>query len=210
MPRLIWVFAEHATCHFVGFVMHWLIRFRCVLYGLPMAKTFYRRTAKTVIRLGRMPRLNAQADLCLCWPHKSFEPVYDKTNKNDVHPAKTRISLGIRPVWSGSSLVWSETSLSAGIKLKSLATHSEHSDDWSDWADAQTDLSHPWADRSFCWFCHALADQSSMCALWVANGKNFLQEDSKDCDQTRTHAQAECPGRSVSLLATQVIWASVW
>ena len=71
------VFAEHATGHFVGFVMHWLISLRYVLYGLPMAKTFYRRTAKTVIRLGRMPRLNAQADLCLCWPHKSFEPVHD-------------------------------------------------------------------------------------------------------------------------------------
>ena len=29
---------------------------------------------------------------------------YDKTNKMSVRPAKTQISLGIRPVWSESSL----------------------------------------------------------------------------------------------------------
>ena len=32
------------------------------------------------------------------------EPQHDKTNKMTVHPAKTQISLGIRPVWSESSL----------------------------------------------------------------------------------------------------------
>ena len=32
------------------------------------------------------------------------EPPHDKTNKMTVHPAKTQISLGIRPVWSESSL----------------------------------------------------------------------------------------------------------
>ena len=154
-----------------------------------MAKTFYRRTAKTVIRLGRMPRLNAHADLCLCWPHKSFEPVHDKNQQKwPVHPAKTWISLGIHPVWS-------ESSLSAWIKFGSLATLWAHSEDWSDWTDAQADLSLHWAGRSVCWFCHALADQSSMCALWVANGKNFLHEDSEDCDQTgcmaRLNAQAD-------------------
>ena len=39
-----------------------------------------------------------------------------------VRPAKTRISLGIRPVWS-------ESSLSAWRKLGSLATHWVHSED---------------------------------------------------------------------------------
>ena len=33
-----------------------------------------------------------------------IEPPHDKTNKMTVHPAKTRISLGNRPVWSESSL----------------------------------------------------------------------------------------------------------
>ena len=50
------------------------------------------------------------------------EPRHDKTNKMAVRPAKTRISLGIRPLWS-------ESSLSAWWKLGSLATH---------WAQAKT------------------------------------------------------------------------
>ena len=33
-----------------------------------------------------------------------LEPPHDKTNKMTVRPAKTQISLGIRPVWSESSL----------------------------------------------------------------------------------------------------------
>ena len=46
-----------------------------------------------------------------------------KPTKWHVRPAKTLISLGIRPVWS-------ESSLSAWRKLGSLATH---------WADSKTD-----------------------------------------------------------------------
>ena len=34
----------------------------------------------------------------------TFEQQHDKTNKVSVRPAKTQISLGIRPVWSESSL----------------------------------------------------------------------------------------------------------
>ena len=36
--------------------------------------------------------------------NKRCEPPRVKTNKMTVHPAKTQISLGIRPVWSESSL----------------------------------------------------------------------------------------------------------
>ena len=42
--------------------------------------------------------------------------------KRHVRPSKTQISLGIRPVWS-------ESSLSAWRKLGSLATHWAHSED---------------------------------------------------------------------------------
>ena len=45
-----------------------------------------------------------------------YELPYDKTNNVVVRPAKTQISLGMRPVWS-------ESSLSAWRKLGSLATH---------------------------------------------------------------------------------------
>ena len=64
-----------------------------------------------------------------------------------VRPAKTQISLGIHPVWS-------ESSLSAWRKLRSLATNWAHSKYWSDWTDAQADLSLRWAHMPFCWFCH--------------------------------------------------------
>ena len=52
----------------------------------------------------------------------TYELPRDKTSKMTVRPAKTQISLGIRPVWS-------ESSLSAWRKLGSLATHRAHSED---------------------------------------------------------------------------------
>ena len=75
------------------------------------------------------------------------EPPRDKTNKMTLRPAKTQISLGIRPVWS-------ESSLSAWRKLGSLATHWAHSED-SD----QTGRCPGWSEsslgaQSLCWFCH--------------------------------------------------------
>ena len=50
------------------------------------------------------------------------EPRYDKTNKVSVRPANAQISLGIRSVWS-------ESSLSAWGSLGPLATHWVHSED---------------------------------------------------------------------------------
>ena len=73
------------------------------------------------------------------------EPRHDKTNKMSVRPAKTQISLGIRPAWSVSSL-------SAWRNLGSLATHWAHIEDWSDLADAQADLSLRWAHTHFIGF----------------------------------------------------------
>ena len=76
---------------------------------------------------------------------RGFEPLHDKTNKMSVRPAKTQISLGIR-------VVWSESSLSAWRKPGSWATHWAHNEDWSDWADAQADLSLRWAHTHFVGF----------------------------------------------------------
>ena len=50
-----------------------------------------------------------------------------------MHPAKTQISLDIRPVWS-------ESSLSAWRKLGSLPTHWAHSKDWSVFAGCKVIL----------------------------------------------------------------------
>ena len=66
--------------------------------------------------------LHAQQEFPRDRPGQGNEPRHDKTNKMAVHPSKTQVSLGILPVWS-------ESSLSAGRKLGSLATHWAHSND---------------------------------------------------------------------------------
>ena len=74
----------------------------------------------------------------------------DKMNKMACAPAKTQISLGIRPVWS-------ESSLSALRKSGSLATHWAHSED-SDQSGRMPRLICPrWAHMPFCWFCREAA-----------------------------------------------------
>ena len=96
-----------------------------------------------------------------------FEPRHDKTNKTSMRPAKTQISLGIRPVWS-------ESSLSAWRKLGSLATYWAQSGcpGWS-----ETSL----GAQSRCLFFHVVAHFSlfvasirtnihlSYCSLQVLN-----------------------------------------
>ena len=69
-----------------------------------------------------------------------------KPTKWHVRPAKTQISLDIRPVCSESSL---------GAQWVANIQSFLHADgeDWSDWADAETDLSLRWAHMPFCWFC---------------------------------------------------------
>ena len=85
-----------------------------------------------------------------------YELRHDKTNKVSVRPAKTQISLGIRPVWSDRVFAvrmkkpWAISyPLSAQRRL------------WSDWADAQADLSLRWAHTPFLGFCHAAAHMHS-------------------------------------------------
>ena len=116
------------------------------------------RPAKTQISLGILPVWSEESSLS-SWrklgsltTHKVHSegsdltgPQHDKTNKVTVHPAKTQISLGIRPVWS-------ESSLSAWRKLGSSATHWVHPEDWSDWADVQADLSLRWAHSHYVGF----------------------------------------------------------
>ena len=58
---------------------------------------------------------------------------------------KTKISLGIRPVWT-------ESSLCAQWVAKDPSFLHADSEDWSDWADAQADLSPRWAHNHFVGF----------------------------------------------------------
>ena len=77
------------------------------------------------------------------------EQRHDKTNRTSVRPAKTQISLGIRPVWA-------EFSLCAQCVAKDpsfLHADSEDSDQTGRiWSDSSLGA------HSFCWFCH-IADQ---------------------------------------------------
>ena len=121
-----------------------------------------------------------------------------------LRPAKTQLSLGIRPVWS-------ESSLSAWRKLGSLATHWAHSEDSDQtertaktlirlrgcpgWSDLR------WAHLSFCWFCHEathIKQPSGECKLLMSNLCIFLLS----VDFSYTLAQKFCTGvlRPFSLL----------
>ena len=80
---------------------------------------------------------------------KMDESQHDKTNKMTLRPAKTKISLGIRPVWS----VFADRMTKAWVLSYQLSA----SEDWSDWAHAQADLSLRWEHMPFCWFCHDAA-----------------------------------------------------
>ena len=81
---------------------------------------------------GRMPRL-----ICV-FAGRTFLLVLSCTGSNDLcgqqrHRSAWAFSLGMRPVWSQSSL-------SSCRKFLPLATHKAHNEDWSNWENAQADL----------------------------------------------------------------------
>ena len=68
-----------------------------------------------------------------------------KPTKWHVRPAKTQITLGIRPVWSKSSRC------AQWVAEDPMFLHAD-SEVWSDWADAKADLSLRWAHSHFVGF----------------------------------------------------------
>ena len=131
-----------------------------------------------------------------------------KPTKWHVRPAKTQTSLGIR-------LVWSESSLSAWRKLGSLATLWANSEDSDQTGRMPRLICFGWAHMPFCWFClEAVQNYSSeflnechvllvsvleyndhppslitftLCAQWVVSrSKNpkLVNADSEDSDRT--------------------------
>ena len=82
-----------------------------------------------------------------------------KPTKWHVRPAKTQISLGVRPVWSESSLDAQAdmSSLCAQRVAKDPSFLKPTAKTLLDWADAQADLSLRWAHMPLCWFCHEAA-----------------------------------------------------
>ena len=106
------------------------------------------------------------------------EPRHDKTNKMSVRPAKTQISLGIRPVWSVFAVrmkkPWALSyPLSAQRRL------------WSDWANAQADLSLRWAHTHFVDFVMSWLKYRH-CFLGIATLLNGIND--VNVDQNRFYA----------------------
>ena len=92
--------------------------------------------------------------------HKQHKWAVSWQNQQNGMWAQRRLGSAWASAQSDQSL------LSAWRKIGSLATHWVHSKDWSDWADAQADLSLCWAHRSFCWFCHEVAQICFHCQQW--------------------------------------------
>ena len=81
----------------------------------------------------------------------THEPQHDKTNKmTSVRPAKTRISLGIRPVWS-------ESSLCAQWVAKDLMFLHVDSKDSDQTGRMPRLIWVRWAHMPYCWFCREAA-----------------------------------------------------
>ena len=128
MPRLIWVFAGRTV---ILLVLSWggsnlntlfFVSTKClsmqlqpknICRGSSSWASIYQQTPQQLHPLGTCRDSGGH------WDRKSpllgsliYEPLYDKTNKMTVRPAKTQINLGIRLVWSESSLCvqWVATS----------------------------------------------------------------------------------------------------
>ena len=84
-----------------------------------------------------------------------------KPTKWPVCPAKTQISLGIRPVWSESSLCsqWVACPKVSSCEQRRL---------WSDWADAHADLSLRWVHSHFVSFV------MRRLILWLSSMKRYV------------------------------------
>ena len=74
-----------------------LVRFSALIFARSLGKSLN-------IQLAASYSNNFLGTQQMLLHEKTCEPQHDKTNKMSVRPAKTPISLGIRPVWSESSL----------------------------------------------------------------------------------------------------------
>ena len=88
-----------------------------------------------------------------------IEPRHYKTNKMICAPSEDSDHPGHPP-----SLI---RDCAVRLKQNWVLSYplSAHRRLWSDWANAQADLSLRWAQRSFCWFCHEVAQNASSSSL---------------------------------------------
>ena len=98
--------------------------------------------SKSIFRTVRLPNKDI---------HVTNEPEDDKTNKMIGAPSEDSDQPGHPP-----SLI---SVFAVRMKIGWILSYpvSAQRRLWTDWADAQAELSLRWVHRSFCWFCHALA-----------------------------------------------------
>ena len=132
-----------------GFATHEIIFFhftrwnKCHIHDKNLNILFTLNEWRCILLVLRvLSRIHLHTKLSLCTT---------KTTKWSVHPAKTQISLGIRPVWS-------ESSQSAWRRIGTLATHWAYSE-VSDLSRLMPRLNWDFAGRTchFFWFCRAAA-----------------------------------------------------
>ena len=113
-----------------------------------------------------------------------------------VPPAKTLISLGIRPVWS----VFAVRMKKAWVLSYPVSTQWRF---WSDWADAQADPSLRWVHGSFCWFCCEAAHVIAL--LHVLNSFSFFGSRNRfEPPRDKTNKMTLRPAKAqISLASTQ-------
>ena len=124
---------------------------------------------------------------CLMQRIKEFEDqTFDKTNKMTVRPAKTQISLGIRPLVLSrvGSIYKHPPRLIRVFALRSVGSYGPKLSScrqrrlWSDWADAQADLSFRWVHMPFCWFRHELAQFYKLIGACKSTDKKWKRKKS--------------------------------
>ena len=110
-----------------------------------------------------------------------------KPTKMAVHPAKTQISLGIRLVWSESSLCaqWVAKDPRFLFEFFYLFPYLNplHWDLCRDMTKPTKMAVHP-AKTQISLGIRLVWSESSLCAQWVAKDPRFLHADSEDSDQT--------------------------
>ena len=143
-----------------------------------------------------------------------------KPTKWPMRPANTRISLGIRPVWS-------ESSLSAWRKIGSLATH---------WAYSEDSDQTGWMARLICvfaeltcnfvgfvmqWLNYTLASWEMLlmhlcysCIIWAPSSE-FVSSSIPSWQIVTAHAQPFSGARDLAFclkvpLDSLLVWASSW
>ena len=109
--------------------------------------------------LGPLACLADTLPIELPWYLIPFEPPYDKTNTMTVRQAKIQISMGIRPVWSESSM-WAQW---VAKDPSFLHADSEYSD--QTWRMPRL-ICLRWAHIPFCWFCPEAAHFNSYDLTW--------------------------------------------